>query len=81
MCILIVAVLPAALPLERENLKSFVIGICFNLFCITINLLNSFDATKNGFQLAENYLVSPNYNLYFSVGIDGLNLSLLLLTA
>lgn len=53
-----------------------------SLLCITVGIfiLSQFDGTNADLQFKENKFWIPHFHLYYSLGIDGLALSLILLT-
>jgi len=63
-------------PARRTALWSagFVLGA-------TVLLYLGFDANQRGFQMVTSYPISSDWNINFTLGIDGLSLMMLLLTA
>ena len=44
-------------------------------------LFKNFDRARAGFQFIENYTWIPSYNISYTMGVDGLSISMVLLTA
>src|SRR5258705_13239390 len=48
---------------------------------MAIWLFKNFDRAKAGFQFIEDYTWIPSYNISYTMGVDGLSFSMVLLTA
>src|SRR5574341_930852 len=76
------AVLVLFLPSENHKLIRWVSAAAtVPPLLMSIWLFNNFDRTKAGFQFVEDYYWIPAYNISYIMGIDGLSISLVLLTA
>src|SRR5574341_2570449 len=76
------AVLVLFLPSENHKLIRWVSAAAtVPPLLMSIWLFNNFDRTKAGFQFVEDYYWIPAYNISYIMGIDGLSISMVLLTA
>ena len=70
------------IPWTNHNLlHELARAISFVFLYFTILIFYVFDRSATGFQYVYNLKIIPDYNIYFSVGIDGISLCFLLLTA
>jgi len=71
---------PAFIDLDNKTMAQGGFFLSSLIFVMTLKLLSDFDLTCTGYQYEASYTVLPQYNLNFSVGIDGISLLFLLLT-
>ena len=64
-------------PRTESGLVAFVISVYIHI--MTLMLVGNFDCSKN-FQFEETVEIIPEYGLWLSLGVDGISLSLLILT-
>lgn len=66
-----------------KRICSSQIGILFSLltFAITLKILWDFDFTQNGYQFEEYHLIASNIGLAYHMGIDGISILFIVLTA
>ena len=71
----------AFIPRGKEDVIKIVAAVAtgFQLF-LAILLWMQFDNTSVGFQFAEKYNWIPSFNIFYSLGVDGLSLPMVLLT-
>ena len=67
------------LPLKRAALVSFIFSVFY--FLLSLFTLFYFDKSTNNIQLSENTELFPSLGIHYFVGMDGLSLPLVLLTA
>jgi proton-translocating NADH-quinone oxidoreductase chain M len=65
---------------NRQDLLNTSLIASIGIFIITIDLWVNFDNSELGYQFACQIPLIPEYNLVFSLGIDGISLLFLLLT-
>src|SRR5574341_705863 len=76
------AVLVLFLPSENHKLIRWVSAAAtVPPLLMSIWLFNNFDRTKAGFQFVEDYHWIPAYKISYIMGVDGLSISMVLLTA
>lgn len=71
---------PAIIDLDKKTMAQGGFFLSSLIFIMTLKLLSDFDLNCKGYQYEASYTVLPQYNLNFSVGIDGISLLFLLLT-
>ena len=71
----------AFIPRGKKDVIKIVAAVAtgFQLF-LAILLWMQFDNTAVGFQFAEKYNWIPSFNIFYSLGVDGLSLPMVLLT-
>jgi NADH-quinone oxidoreductase subunit M len=76
------ALVVLALPSDNYKLIRWV-SAAFTVppLLMAIWLFNNFDRTKPGFQFVEDYYWIPAYNISYIMGVDGLSITMVLLTA
>lgn len=72
--------IPALVGLDKKTTAQGGFVLSSLIFLTTLKLLSDFDLQAIGYQYEASYTVLPQYNLNFSVGIDGISLLFLLLT-
>lgn len=78
---LITAIVVALLPRKDELLKNVAyVSMLFTFFLVVFTIF-FFDTTTTSFQFLKNFMIFPEYNISFTIGIDGISLSLIFLTA
>ena len=75
------AAIVLALPNNAKLIRWFSAGVTVPPLLMAIWLFNNFDRSKAGFQFMEKYQWIPAYNISYFMGIDGLSISMVLLTA
>jgi proton-translocating NADH-quinone oxidoreductase chain M len=65
---------------NEKNIKNFSIFYSFFIFIISIFLWILFDKSCSEFQFNFNYNWLSNYNIYFSIGLDGISLFFIITT-
>jgi NADH-quinone oxidoreductase subunit M len=79
---LIGAVIVLALPSNNQKLIRWVAAAAtVPPLLLAMWLFNNFDRTKPGFQFVESYQWIPAFNINYTMGVDGLSISMVLLTA
>jgi len=70
------------LPSDRHNLIRWVSAL-FTLppLLLSVWLFVNFDRSEPGFQFVQNVPWIPEYNINYFVGVDGLSIAMVLLTA
>ena len=66
---------------DFQGLRIFSLGSTLAFFAMCIDLYYDFDHLVTGFQFECSIPVIPEYNLNFTLGVDGISLPLLMLTA
>ena len=75
---LILAFLPAA---EKGLLRGFALAWSLLVFCLALVVLWLFVPSKGDFQLVESMIWIPDFGISYSLGLDGISLWLVMLTA
>src|SRR5258706_799307 len=75
------AVIVLLLPNNAKLIRWFSAAVTVPPLFMAMWLFNNFDRTKVGFQFMEKYQWIPAYNISYFMGIDGLSISMVLLTA
>jgi NADH-quinone oxidoreductase subunit M len=76
-CPIVAAILIiAGAPARKTALTASVLNLA-----VTLDLFARFDRTATGFQHVTSFVISPEWRLNFTTGIDGLSLIVILLTA
>jgi proton-translocating NADH-quinone oxidoreductase chain M len=65
---------------KEKSIKNFSIFYSFFIFIISIILWILFDKSASEFQFSFNYNWLINYNMYFSIGLDGISLFFIIAT-
>ena len=69
------------LPRTAERLvKSLAVGFSLVALVLSIAMMSSYDLGKTGFQLAEKHTWIKPFGAYYAVGVDGIGVTLILLT-
>src|SRR5215467_749091 len=84
----IVAFLPAAgavlllfyRPEHIRSIRAFALVVTVLTFAVSLHLIAHFDYSNPDFQFAVRIPWMPSYGIYYSLGIDGISLFLILLT-
>ena len=77
------AVLIMALPrgrLSADSIKTAALGISVLTLAVSVAMLTQFDSGAAGFQLTEQHEWIGVFGAYYAVGVDGIGLTLILLT-
>jgi NADH-quinone oxidoreductase subunit M len=74
------AVLVGLFPWEKVT-KTLTFLVSLTVFIFSLQLYAKFDLSDAGFQFKELYDLAPNLGIHYAVGIDGISLWLILLTA
>jgi NADH-quinone oxidoreductase subunit M len=70
-----------ALPNNAKLVRWFSAIVTVPPLLMAIWLFNNFDRTTAKFQFVEDYHWIPAYNISYTMGVDGLSISMVLLTA
>ncbi|MDE5602588.1 MAG: hypothetical protein K2I71_01505 [Helicobacter sp.] len=65
----------------KDNLKAYAIIVGIIELSLTILLWMSFDFQVDGFQFITSFPLVENFGVYYIVGVDGISLFLILLSA
>jgi NADH-quinone oxidoreductase subunit M len=63
-----------------ERIRLFALSVTIATFIISLNLLLNFQKGNFGFQFEEKFLWIKAFNIFYHVGVDGLSLSMIVLT-
>ena len=63
-----------------RNIKCVTLWSTFLTLLVSIIILLNFDNTSSGYQFEEEFKWIKKINMYYYIGVDGLSLSLILLT-
>ena len=77
------AVLIMALPrgrLSADSIKTAALGISVLTLAVSVAMLTQFDSGAAGFQLTEQHEWIGVFGAYYAVGVDGIGVTLILLT-
>src|SRR5271163_3593164 len=75
-------VLVLALPDAMKNASKWIaVAATFLQLLIAIYLYNNFDTTTSAVQFAEKAAWMPSYHISYFIGVDGISISMILLTA
>jgi len=77
---LVGALLVGLFPWEKAT-KALTFFISLTVFILSLQLYTKFDLQDAGFQFKEIFDLVPNLGIHYAVGIDGISLWLILLTA
>lgn len=77
---LIAAILVAIMPRNDIFLKDFAYSSMLFAFFIVVFIIYFFDCNTTSFQFLKNFSLFPEYNIWFTIGVDGISLSLIFLT-
>jgi NADH-quinone oxidoreductase subunit M len=70
------------LPSSRERLVKIIALVATLIpFCLGIEIFLTFDKTTAAFQFVEHYAWIPSFNIEYYLGIDGISVPMVLLTA
>jgi NADH-quinone oxidoreductase subunit M len=76
------AILILFIPKEREGpITRLAIVISFVVLLLALGLLLSYDKAAGGMQFVEEYSWIPTLNVYYRMGVDGLSVPMIFLTA
>src|SRR6266403_569060 len=75
------AAIVLALPNNAKLIRWISAAATVPPLLMAIWLFKNFDRAKAGFQFIEDYTWIPSYNISYTMGIDGLSISMVLLTA
>jgi len=64
-----------------KGAKAFAFGLALCVFFLSLSLLKGFDPADGGFQFKELRDLVPSVGIHYSLGLDGLSLWLVILTA
>ena len=65
---------------NEKNIKNFSVSYSFFIFIVSLFLWIFFDKSSSEFQYTFTYNWLTNYNMYFSIGIDGISLFFIIAT-
>lgn len=65
---------------EEQNIIDWALILSFVMLLLTLDLWYNFDKSEGGYQFACQVPLIKEYNLIFSLGLDGISLAFLLLT-
>jgi len=66
---------------DKQLARRFALGFCFLSLVLALGLWKSFDATNGGLQFVEKHDWIPALGVQYFVGVDGLGLLMVMLTA
>src|SRR6266404_3498945 len=75
------AVIVLALPSNAKLIRWVSAAATVPPLLMAVWLFKNFDRAKAGFQFVEDYYWIPSYNISYTMGVDGLSISMVLLTA
>ena len=76
------ALLTLLIPKERETLlRGLAAAVTFAVLCLSVWLLFHFQPDAKGFQFEEKVSWIPQINVWYHLGVDGISVPLVLLTA
>ena len=65
---------------RSDAVKKLALGFSIGTFLLSLPLYTGFDSSTPEFQFTEHFEWVPAFNIYYSIGIDGISLPLILLT-
>lgn len=65
---------------DKQSIKAFSLLLSSLMVILTIDLWYLFDVSIENYQYCFEFLAIPSYEIYFSLGIDGITVGFLLLT-
>ncbi len=66
---------------DEESIRRIAFGITMVEFFLSLILWRNFDSTQQGMQFVERVEWMPTFNIQYAVGIDGISILLVMLTA
>ena len=75
------AVLVLILPNNAKLIRWVSAAVTVPPLLMAVSLFTNFDRSKAGFQFVERYQWIPDYNIRYIMGVDGISISMVLLTA
>ncbi len=66
---------------DEEWIRRIALGISLAVFFLSLVLWKNFDVTKQGMQFVERVEWMPTFNIQYAVGVDGVSILMVLLTA
>jgi NADH-quinone oxidoreductase subunit M len=67
--------------IEKDSVRAYVISVAFIEFLLAIYLWVSFDTSYAGIQFVEQFALIPTFGINYLLGIDGISLFLVVLSA
>ncbi|MDE1045549.1 MAG: NADH-quinone oxidoreductase subunit M, partial [Nitrospinaceae bacterium] len=66
---------------DEESIRRTAFGITIVEFFLSLILWKNFDSTQQGMQFVERVEWMPTFNIEYAVGVDGISILLVILTA
>ncbi len=66
---------------DDESIRRFAFGFTMVEFFLSLILWGNFDSTQEGMQFVERMEWMPTFNIEYAVGVDGISILLVILTA